>query len=61
MVGGGLIGMQERVHAYGGEVRAGPGQPGGWNVSARLRLDAGAGYCSQVADTARAGLRRGSV
>ncbi|HYB49103.1 MAG TPA: histidine kinase [Streptosporangiaceae bacterium] len=40
-VSGGLIGMQERVHAYGGEVRAGPGQPGGWNVSARLRLDGG--------------------
>ena len=40
-VGGGLIGMQERVHAYGGDVRAGPRQPGGWNVSARLRLDGG--------------------
>jgi signal transduction histidine kinase len=40
-VGGGLIGMQERIHAYGGEVRAGPRQPGGWNVSARLRLDGG--------------------
>jgi signal transduction histidine kinase len=38
-VGGGLIGMQERIHAYGGDVRAGPRQPGGWNVSARLRLD----------------------
>jgi signal transduction histidine kinase len=38
-VGGGLIGMRERVHAYGGDVRAGPRQPGGWNVSARLRLD----------------------
>src|SRR5215467_13595745 len=38
-VGGGLIGMQERIHAYGGDVRAGPRQPGGWTVSARLRLD----------------------
>src|SRR6516225_3519496 len=40
-VGGGLIGMQERIHAYGGDVRAGPRQPGGWRVSARLRLDGG--------------------
>jgi len=40
-VGGGLMGMRERIHAYGGEVRAGPRQPGGWNVSARLRLDGG--------------------
>jgi signal transduction histidine kinase len=40
-VGGGLIGMQERVHAYGGDVQAGPRQPGGWRVSARLRLDGG--------------------
>jgi len=39
--GGGLIGMRERIHAYGGEVRAGPGQRGGWAVSARLRLDGG--------------------
>jgi signal transduction histidine kinase len=38
-VGGGLIGMHERVHAYGGDVQAGPRQPGGWKVSARLRLD----------------------
>ena len=42
-VGGGLIGMQERVHAYGGDVQAGPRQPGGWKVSARLRLDGGDG------------------
>ena len=40
-VGGGLIGMQERIHAYGGAVQAGPRQPGGWSVSARLRLDGG--------------------
>jgi len=40
-VGGGLIGMQERIHAYGGDVQAGPRQPAGWNVSARLRLDGG--------------------
>jgi signal transduction histidine kinase len=39
--GGGLVGMRERVHAYGGDVRAGPGQPGGWRVSARLHLDGG--------------------
>ena len=38
-VGRGLIGMQERVHAYGGDVQAGPRQPGGWKVSARLHLD----------------------
>jgi signal transduction histidine kinase len=38
-VGGGLRGMQERVHAFGGEVQSGPGRSGGWHVSARLRLD----------------------
>ena len=37
--GGGLLGMRERVHAYGGDVQAGPRRPGGWHVSARLRLD----------------------
>jgi signal transduction histidine kinase len=42
-VGGGLVGMRERVHAYGGDVRAGPGQPRGWKVSARLHLDGGEG------------------
>jgi len=39
--GGGLAGMRERVHAYGGDVQAGPRQRGGWHVSARLRLDGG--------------------
>jgi signal transduction histidine kinase len=39
-VGGGLIGMQERVHAYGGDVHVGPRQRG-WKVSARLQLDGG--------------------
>jgi signal transduction histidine kinase len=40
-VGSGLVGMQERVHAYGGDVQAGPRQPAGWKVSARLHLDGG--------------------
>jgi signal transduction histidine kinase len=40
-VGGGLIGMRERVHASGGDIRSGPLQAGGWRVSARLRLDDG--------------------
>ena len=40
-VGGGLVGMRERARAYGGDVQAGPSQPGGWRVSARLQLDAG--------------------
>jgi signal transduction histidine kinase len=40
-VGSGLLGMRERVHAYGGDVQAGPRRPGGWRVSARLRLDLG--------------------
>jgi signal transduction histidine kinase len=40
-VGGGLLGMRERVHAFGGDVQAGPREPGGWQVSARLRLDGG--------------------
>jgi signal transduction histidine kinase len=42
-VGSGLVGMHERVHAYGGDVQAGPRQPGGWKVSARLRLEDGDG------------------
>lgn len=37
--GSGLAGMRERVRAYGGDVQAGPRQPGGWKVSARLHLD----------------------
>lgn len=41
-VGGGLVGMQERVHAYGGDISAGPSRPSGWRVSARLRLEADA-------------------
>jgi signal transduction histidine kinase len=40
-IGSGLLGMRERVNAYGGDVRAGPRAPGGWQVSARLRLDGG--------------------
>jgi signal transduction histidine kinase len=39
--GSGLVGMQERIRAYGGEVQAGPRQPEGWTVSARLELDDG--------------------
>jgi len=39
--GSGLDGMRERVHAYGGELRAGPRETAGWAVSARLRLDGG--------------------
>jgi signal transduction histidine kinase len=39
--GSGLAGMRERVRAYGGSVRAGPGPSAGWTVSARLNLDGG--------------------
>jgi signal transduction histidine kinase len=39
--GGGLPGMAERFRAYGGDVQAGPRQPAGWAVSARLPLDDG--------------------
>jgi signal transduction histidine kinase len=37
--GGGLIGMRERISAFGGELDFGPRQPRGWRVSARLALD----------------------
>jgi len=39
--GGGLPGMRERIRAYGGDVQAGPRQPAGWAVSARVPLDNG--------------------
>ncbi|WP_375478569.1 sensor histidine kinase [uncultured Jatrophihabitans sp.] len=38
-VGGGLAGMRERVHAYGGEIHTGPREPAGWRVAATLQLD----------------------
>lgn len=40
-VGRGLAGMRERVHAYGGDVQAGPRQPAGWGVAVRLYLEEG--------------------
>jgi signal transduction histidine kinase len=49
-VGSGLVGMQERVHAYGGDVQAGPRQPEGWKVSARLHLDGGDLDVSDLSD-----------
>jgi signal transduction histidine kinase len=37
-VGHGLVGMRERMGAYGGSVTAGPGPDGGWRVEASLPL-----------------------
>jgi signal transduction histidine kinase len=37
--GFGLIGMRERVHSVGGELRAGPTPDGGFEVAASLPLD----------------------
>ncbi len=36
--GGGLIGMRERISAFGGDLEFGPRQPRGWRVTARLDL-----------------------
>jgi signal transduction histidine kinase len=39
--GHGIVGMRERVALYGGELFAGPGADGGWDVRARLRVESG--------------------
>jgi signal transduction histidine kinase len=39
--GRGLIGMRERVEAFGGELRCGPRSPHGWLVAARFPLSTG--------------------
>ena len=40
--GHGLRGMSERAAAFGGDVKAGPAERGGWHVHARLPLASGA-------------------
>jgi signal transduction histidine kinase len=37
--GHGLLGMRERVHLFGGDFSAGPGQAGGFTVHARFPLE----------------------
>ncbi len=39
MSGHGLVGMRERVALFGGELRAGPRDEGGFEVVARLPVD----------------------
>jgi signal transduction histidine kinase len=40
--GHGLSGMRERAAVYGGELHAGPGGEGGWQVTSRIRVDGAA-------------------